>query len=318
MPKITTAEEPVGGLLNRSVNFLRQKRHSQARTGWASYWFVVPIIAVFVVLFLIPLIESVYYSFTDFNGYVAPSFVGFANYIAIWSDPSMLSALGFTLIFAISTTIIVTLLAIPLALAFNRKFFARSAVRSVFFFPAVPSVAILGLVWGFILNPLGSGALNSLISLIGLAPIPWTSNGVLAQVSVIIVAVWSATGWHAMLYLAYLQAIPTDIFEAADIDGASRWKKTRYLTIPLLTPAMAISQLLLLTGGLKVYDLPFTLTKGGPGFSTRTLTQSIIESGIAQGEYGKASALAVLFLIVVGLIVVAQLVFSQKIQDRYS
>ncbi|KQR54887.1 ABC transporter permease [Leifsonia sp. Leaf336] len=289
------------------------------REGYASYWFVVPILIVFVVLYLIPLAQSVYYSFTDYNGYVSsPSFVGFKNYLSIGSDPSMLAALGFTFGYALITTLVVTLFAIPLAMVLNRRFIGRGFVRSVFFFPAVPSVAILGLVWTFILSPLGSGVINSLIGHLGIAPIPWLSDETLAQFSVILVAVWAQTGWHAILYLAYLQSLPSDIFEAAKIDGANRWQEFRMLTLPLLMPAVSVSTLLLLTNGLKVYDLPFTLTKGGPGFATRTLTQSIIENGIAQSDVGKASALSVLFLLAVGLVIVVQLVISRRLQERYS
>ena len=264
--------------------------------------------------------QSLYFSFTDFNGYVSnPKFVGFANYVQLFKDPSMLSALGYTVFYAVSTTVLVTMTAIPLALTLNRKFLGLNFVRSAFFFPAVPSVAVLGLVWGFILNPLGSGVLNSLIhSLTGLGPIPWLSESSLAQLSTIAVTVWALTGWHAVLYLAYLQGIPADYYEVAKIDGASGWQSFRYITLPLLIPAMAVSQLLLMTNGLKVYDLPFTLTHGGPGFSTRTLTQSLIENGIAQARVGAASALAVLFLIVVGIVVLGQMAVSSALQRKYS
>lgn len=289
------------------------------RRNVEAYWFTLPIIAVFVVLFLIPMVQSFYYSLTDFNGYTSEmNFIGLENYVTIWNDSSMLSALGFTLLFAIVTTIATTALAIPLALVLNQKFLGRNAVRSIFFFPSVASIAILGLVWGFIFAPIGSGVINSVIGWFGVAPIPWLADPVLAQFSVIVVAIWAGTGWHAILYLAYLQSIPSEFYEAARIDGASRWQEFRHLTLPLLTPAISVSTLLLLTGGLKVYDLPFTLTKGGPGFATRTLTQSIIESGIAQSDVGKASALAVLFLLAVGLIIVAQLAVSRRLEARLS
>ena len=295
------------------------RRRLRSREGFAAYWFVLPIIVVFLVLYLIPMVQSIYYSLTDYNGYVSnPSFVGLKNYTSIWKDPSMLSALGFTLLYAVATTLVVTALAIPLALVLDRRFLGRNFVRAVFFFPAVPSVAVLGLVWGFILSPLGSGVINSIIGKFGVAPVPWLSGPALARFSVILVAVWAQVGWHAILYLAYLQSIPSDFFEAAKIDGAGRWQQFRYLTLPLLTPAISVSTLLLLTNGLKVYDLPFTLTHGGPGYATRTLTQSIIENGIAQSDLGRASALAVLFLIAVGLIVSAQLAVSRRLQGRYS
>ncbi len=287
--------------------------------GIESYLFTLPVIIVFVVLFAIPLAYSFYYSLTDFNGYSAEAnFVGFENYVTIWRDSSMLSALGFTLIFTVGTTAAITVLAIPLALILNQKFFGRNLVRSVFFFPSVVSVAILGLVWGFILAPLGTGVINSIIGWFGAQPVAWLAEPDLARISVIAVAVWSGTGWHAVLYLAYLQAIPGEYYEAASIDGATRWQQFRYMTLPLLLPAITVSQLLLLTGGLKVYDLPYTLTSGGPGFATRTLTQSIIENGIAQGEVGKASALSVVFFLAVGLVIVAQLGLSRRLEARFS
>lgn len=297
----------------------RSSRNARLRESFANGLFLVPVGVVFVVLYVIPMAQSFWFSLTDFNGYSDPSFVGFVNYGTIFSDPSMLQALIFTLTYAIATTVIVTALAIPLALVLNRKFFGRNVVRSIFFFPAVPSVAILGLVWGFILSPLGSGVLNSALKTIaGIAPVGWLSDSALAQMSVIGVAVWAQTGWHAILYLAYLQAIPQDYYEVARIDGASGLQTFRFITLPLLMPAISVSQLLLMTGGLKVYDLPFTLTAGGPGYSTRTLTQSLIDNGIAQSRVGEASALAVLFLIVVALVVVAQLGVARRVERRFS
>ncbi|MFJ4221872.1 carbohydrate ABC transporter permease [Curtobacterium luteum] len=317
MANATTTARPTTLRRVRTVPVLRS-RFRRSREGFAAYWFVLPIIVVFIVLYLVPMAQSLYWSFTSYDGYTTPKFTGLQNYARIFSDPSMLSALGFTLGYAIATTVFVTLFAIPLAMVLNRRFVGRAFVRSVFFFPAVPSVALLGLVWTFILSPLGSGVINSVIGKLGVPPVPWLSDETLAQLSVILVAVWAQTGWHAMLYLAYLQSLPSDIFEAAAIDGANRWQQFRSLTLPLLTPAITVSQLLLLTGGLKVYDLPFTLTHGGPGFATRTLTQAIIENGIAQSDIGKASALSVLFLVAVGLIIAGQLVISRRLEERYS
>jgi len=279
--------------------------------------FALPILAVFVFLYLWPLARTLYFSFTDYSGWSTDvNFVGLANYVRVFGDPAMLQGLAFTLLFAFATTVLITCLAIPLALLLNRAFIGRTFVRSMFFFPAVPSAAILGLVWGFILNPLGSGALNSLIGLFGGSPIPWLSDATLARVSLIAVAVWAQTGWHALLYLAYLQAIDSSYYEAAKIDGASNLQVFRSITLPLLAPAMSVSTLLLMTGGLRVFDMPFTLTGGGPGFATRTITQSIIQAGIARGDFGAASALSVMFLIAVGLLVFLQLRVARHLEDR--
>jgi len=282
--------------------------------------FLAPVGVVFVVLYVIPLVQSAYYSFTDANGYSpTEQWVGLHNYRALFRDSSMLSSLGFTLGYAVATTLVVTVLAIPLAVVLNREFAGKNLVRAVFFFPAVPSVAVLGLVWTFILNPLGSGVLNSVLhGLFDVGPVPWLSDNTLARLSVVAVSVWAQTGWHAILYLAYLQTIPGDYYEAATIDGASGWRSFRSITLPLLMPAMTVSQLLLLTNGLKVYDLPFTLTKGGPGFATRPITQSLIERGIAQARIGEASALAVLFLLVVAAVVAGQMFLTRRLEGRYS
>jgi multiple sugar transport system permease protein/raffinose/stachyose/melibiose transport system permease protein len=278
---------------------------------------LVPIVAVFIVLFVIPLAKTFYWSLTDFTGYsLDPSFVGLKNYQIILNDPSMLAGLAFTLLFTFGTTILITLIAIPLAVMLNQRFLARNAVRSVVFFPAIPSMAILGLVWTYILSPLESGVLNSALGHIGIGPLPWLADNTLARISVIAVAVWAGAGWHAILYLAYLQSIPVEYNEVAKIDGASPIRQFLHITLPLLTPAIVVSQFLLITNGLKVYDLPFTLTGGGPGFATRTITQSIITSGVAQGRYGLASALAVMFTIAVGVFALSQILISRTVERR--
>ncbi len=297
----------------RHSSFLQRMRYSAS-----TYVFYVPVLLVFVVLFAVPLAQSLYWSFTDFSiASPEPTYVGFENYSRIFNDSSMLAALTFTLMYTIGTTLVVTALAIPLAVVLNRPFWGRNFVRSVFFFPAIPSIAVLGLVWGFILSPLGSGVLNSLLKgIAGINAVPWLSDPLLAQLSVVFVGVWSQLGWHAILYLAYLQSIPEDLYEVATLDGASPRQQFFTITLPLLTPAITVSQLLLLTNGLKVYDLPFTLTKGGPGFSTFTITQSLIQRGIAQAQFGQASALAAVFMIIVGAVVLLQLLVSRRLEGR--
>lgn len=180
-----------------------------------------------------------------------------------------------------------------------------------------PAPVILGLVWRYILSPLESGVLNSLLASVGLPPVGWLAVDVLAKISVIAVGVWAATGWHAVLYTAYLQSIPQELYEVAKVDGASARQQFFSITLPLLTPAMVVSSFLLMTGGLKVFDLPYTLTNGGPGFATYTITQSIITTGVGQGRYGLASALAVIFTLAVAILSFAQLWLTRLIEKRY-
>lgn len=158
------------------------------------------------------------------------------------------------------------------------------------------------------------GAANSLLMSVGFDPVPWLADAWLARLSTVVVTVWEKTGWHAVLYLAYIQSIPKDFYESARIDGANAFARFRYLTLPLLVPAITVSQMLLLTGGLKVFDLPYTLTKGGPGFATTTISQVIIRRGLGEAKFGEASALAVVFMLMVLVVVVAQLVISRRLE----
>lgn len=282
--------------------------------------FLLPVLVVFVLLYAIPFGQSLYLSFTDSSAANRdPRFVGFENYSRIFNDSAMTSALFFTVLFTVATTVAITAIAIPLAVVLNTRLIGRNFVRSAFFFPAIPSIAVLGLVWGLILSPLGSGVLNSVLrTLLGVEAIPWLAESNLARFSVIMVGVWQSTGWHTLLYLAYLQSIPSDFYEAARVDGASRTRQFFSLTLPLLAPAMTVSWLLLLTGGLRVYELPFTLSGGGPGFATYTITQSILNRGVAEAEYGQASALALIFLLLSGAVVAAQMYYSRRLEGRTS
>ncbi len=291
--------------------------------GWkqvaANQAFLLPAIVVLVFLFVIPLGQTFWWSLTDFTGYSPDAnFIGLANYGTILRDPSMLAGLTFTLMFAVGTTVLITVIAIPLAVQLNKVFAGRNLVRSLWFFPAIPSMAILGLVWRYILSPLDSGVINSILVRLGLSSVGWLSVDALAQLSVIVVGVWAAAGWHAVLYTAYLQSIPAEYYEVAKIDGASGRQQFFGITLPLLTPAMVISTFLLMTGGLKVFDLPYTLTNGGPGFATYTITQSIIVSGVGQGRYGLASALAVMFTVAVGILSFSQLALTKYIERRFT
>ena len=307
--------------INRTfVNLKPPRRGGRDRSDRvASTWFAVPIILVFAVLTVVPMFFSIFWSFTDYSGYsTEPRVVGLSNYVKIFADPSLLAGLGFTLTFAVASTVVITLIAIPLAVALNSAFLGRDLARSLFFFLGVPSLAILGLVWKYILSPLKSGVVNSVLGSLGIDAVPWLSDSTLAVISVIIVAVWAGVGWHATLYLAFLQSVPVDLVEQAIVDGANGRQRFVHITLPQLIPAIGVSTFLLITGGLKVYELPFTLTGGGPGYATNTITQAIILKGVAQSDYGVGSALAVIFTIATLLIVLIQVSVLRLSTRRFS
>lgn len=281
--------------------------------------FLLPVLLIFVVVTVIPFFISIVYSFTDYSGYdfATSQWVGLSNYKTVFTDPTILEGLGFTLLYAIATTVMTTLIALPLALALNRKFIGHNIARSVFFFLSVPSMALLGLVWQYIVSSLESGALNTfLMKVFHVGPVPFLSDPNWAKACIIFIAVWASMGWHATLYLAYLQAIPADLYEQAQVDGANGWQQFVHITLPQMTPAISISVFMLLTSSLKVYDLPFTLTGGGPGYATYTVTQSIITTGIGSSRYGLGSALGVVFFICCIVLVALQQVITNLIERK--
>ncbi|WP_055106619.1 carbohydrate ABC transporter permease [Paenibacillus ihumii] len=280
--------------------------------------FLIPILIIYTLFTIYPLIRSFMLSLTNFNGYSTNyDFIGLKNYVRLFADNAIVSGISFTILFAVATTVLVTLLAIPLALVLDQNFFSKNVLRAVFFFPSIPSGLLLAFIWGFIFAPIPSGILNTFLrELFGMSAQPWLSDPVLAKISTIVVAVWATTGWHAVIYLAFLQSISKDFFEAAAIDGASKWQQIRYITIPLLAPAMTVSVLLLITNGLKVYEIPFALTNGGPGFETHTITQVIVLRGISEAQFGLASAISVIFFLIVLVIGFVQFNLMQKREER--
>lgn len=299
-------------------DYIHRKRMRGLREDLTSFWFLLPILAVFVILFAVPLVQTALYSVTDFNGYsMNMHYVGWSNYRSVFSDSSTMQGLMFTIVYALAQTLLVTVFAIPLAVTLNRRFWGRNFARSLFFFFSVPSLAIMGMVWKYIFSPMKSGVINTVLGVFGLGPLPWLSNSTLARCCVIFIAVWAQFGWHATLYLAFLQSIPGDLYEQATVDGANRRQQFVHITLPQLIPGIVTSSFLLMSGGLKVYDLPYTMTKGGPGYSTYTVTQSIIQQGIGQSQYGLGSALAVLFTLATALVVFAQMGVAGLISRRF-
>lgn len=316
---MSETSEAVRALPPLSEEMYRKRRRRRGfMEDLTSFWFLLPIIAVFVVLSLVPMIQTVYFSFTDFDGYsMDMDWVGLDNYIRAFSDSSTLQGLGFTVLYAVVVTLGVTALAIPLAVVLNKKFVGCNFVRSVFFFFSVPSLAIMGMVWQYIFSPLDHGVVNTVLNFFGIESMSWLSDSGLAKFCVIFVGIWAQIGWHATLYLAFLQSIPADLYEQATVDGANSIQKFVHITLPQLTPGIVTSTFLLMSGGLKVYDLPYTLTGGGPGYSTYTVTQSIIQQGIGQSQYGLGSALAVLFFIATAIVMFLQIGISNLVQRRF-
>lgn len=278
--------------------------------------FLIPALVGYTIFAIYPLLNSFTYAFTDWDGLHAASFVGFENFKTAFKDKTMRDAIVNTLIYSLSVPLFITMLAIPLACILNKNIRGRNFYRASFFFTSVPSALIMGYLWSYMLNPTRRGLINSFLNFFGVDPILWTAKPALALASVIFVAVWAGLGYHACIYLANLQTIPKEYYEASDIDGASGFQKFRRITFPMLAPSMTISLLLLITGSLKVYDLPLALTNGGPGTATTMITQVIMARGVAEKQYGKATALSVIFFAIIFVITVVQLKITKRREEK--
>lgn len=281
--------------------------------------FVLPAFLIYTTITIIPIVTTFFYSFTNFDGLSKNfKFIGLQNYIKIFSTNNVITSFKNSIIYGLATPIIVTVLAIPLALILNSTMKTRNFQRAVFFFPSVISALFLGYIWNFILSPSSLGLVNSVLISLGFHKQLLLSDPNMAMVFLILVTIWCVTGWHACIYLANIQMIDKTYYEAAEIDGANGFQKFIYITFPMLAPAMTVSVMLLLTSNLKAFDLPFALTGGGPGYATTMITQTIILEGINSNRVGFASAMSMLFFIIISIISIFQVRTMGKREERLS
>lgn len=276
--------------------------------------FVLPAFVVYTILTVIPLVQTLGLSFTNWDGGSLNNleFIGSYNFRNLFEDRGMKSALLNTCFYSIVFPVMVTVCAIPLSLVLNSKMKTRNLQRAIFFFPSVPSAIIVGYLWMYILAPTNTGILNKMLGIFGVKPVLWLADPGLAMFSIIMVGLWSAVGWHACIYLAQLQSIPLEYYEAATVDGATPLQKFRFITFPMLSSAMTVSVMLLLVNALKTFDLPFALTKGGPGTATTMISQTIIKVGFVEKNYGKATAMSALFFVFIAVVSVVQLKLMKR------
>lgn len=285
-----------------SVAWQQQRRLRTIRSTVSEplNWIVWVGILLYILLSIFSLFLAFYYSLTDYNLlYASSEYVGLNNYVELAQDPDFLSSLKITLIISLSVTLSVNTLGLLIALMLNRRGRYFAFLRTMFFIPQVLSAVIVSFIWKIILTD--RGLLNSILGQIGLieSPIHWLGLPNLALFSVGMVVTWQLLGFCAVIYLASLQGVPSDLLEAASIDGASPWQRFWHVTWPLIAPGVTINLVLILIIVFKLYDQVAVLTGGGPAGRTETLSYYIIRIGFVMNRTGYASALAVvLFLII--------------------
>lgn len=264
------------------------------------YWFILPAAVIFLTLFVLPTITSFYFSLTYWDPFEA-RFAGWDNYIQIFSEPFLLRGVVNTLVFAVLTSGLKTVLGLLLAVLLTSGIRGQSVLRSVVFFPVLVSTIGVGILFQELMHPT-DGAINVALATIGIDGPGWLTNPSLALFSVAMVDVWRGVGLATLIYIAGLATIGEEYYEAARIDGATRVQQFFRVTVPLVRPATTTVILLSLIGGLRLFDLIWAMTRGGPGFSSDVLA-SIIYKQYQAGFWGLSTAGNVVLLILIILIV---------------
>lgn len=262
--------------------------------------FTLPAVVMVILAMYIPFVMSGYYSLTEWNGISRnPVFIGLENFKTIFSSgsPEFIRALIFTFKYSALFILFSNVLALALAVALTQRFRLANFLRGVFFVPYIMSMTIVGFIWKFIFTQ-GFEKLYEITGW-GFWNYSWLGDGGLAFYSLVLVGVWQSLGFYIVLYIAGLQAIPTDILEAASIDGASAGKRFFSVVLPMLGPSITTCIFMSLTNSLKVFDIILALTKGGPGGATYSATLDIYREAFQNNNYGLGSAKAIVFFVIV-------------------
>ncbi len=262
-------------------------------------YFTWAMLALYLVFFVVPGLMGIFYSFTDWNSYSHEiNFVAFDNFKKLFSlEENYLGFIKNTLNFTLSTVILKTVLGLACALILNEGIRMKGFHRVMLFMPSILPMLVVGLIFKSILNP-ATGLLNESLRLVGLDFLAqkWLVDVHWAFKSIIGVDTWKGVGYIMIILLAGLQSISRTYYEAADIDGANAWMKLRFITIPLLMPALTVTTVLNLLHGLKVFEAVYVLTNGGPGYATDVLYTAIFKE-FSMGRYGMGTALSSLLFL---------------------
>ncbi len=295
------------GTPTRVTDQVQARRPFYWRRELTAWTFLLPLLIVFVLFLLVPILLGFRLSF--FNASLVGSglsqFVGLANYAEALSDPNFWGAVWNTIIFTIISTPILIVLSLVLAVMVNSVRRFQWVYRIAFFAPYTLSITVMVLIWNWLYQP-GYGLINSVLTSLGLPSVNWLSQVGVAMASIIIITVWWTFGFNFLLYLAGLQQISKDMYEASALDGAGWWAQVRYIIIPLLRRQTVLVLILQVIASLQLFGQSYLLTGGGPNFSTRSAIEYIYDSGFTNFRVGYASAMSYLFFIIILLVSLIQ------------
>ena len=276
-------------------------RYSALSPSWL---FAVPALVVYAAIVLYPSIAGVVYAFTDWSGIGDDmSFVGLSNFVTMFGDEQAMGSIGNTLLLTVAIVVVQNGVGLLLALGVHARLKSRALLRVIFFAPVVVSPVMVAFLWKYIYNPDPSAGLNGLLHL----DVDWLGDPSVALWSIAGTVVWQYAGYSMVIFLAGLEGIPRELHEAAMIDGAGTVARFRYVTWPLLAPALTINLMLSTIGGLKLFDQVFAATNGGPGYATETLSTVLYKQAFVFGKFGYSTAIALVLALFVAAVSMVQL-----------
>jgi len=265
---------------------------------------VFPAFILLLVFVVIPIISTLVYGFTDWDGYSKQfNFVGLENYISIFKDKYALIAIKNTWYFAIVSLVISNILGLITALILDSDIRGRNIARTIIFIPSIICSIIGGFIWSYIYEP-NNGFLNTALRLVGLEMLErnWLGDPSIVVFSIVVVHIWLTTGIKMVIYLAGLQTIPVDLIESSYIEGTNSIQRFRYIIWPLLAHALTINVMIALIWGLQEFSLVYVMTGGGPAFMSNTIVTYVYQIGFKSGNYGLGSAFLLIMIIMIFLV----------------
>lgn len=262
----------------------------------------------------LPLIKGFYYGLTNYRGYGDYDFVGLRNFIDLFGNARVGKSYLFTFKYAVVMTILVNVVSLILALGLNRNIRGKSALRGIYFVPNILGGLVVGYIFSFIFT--------YILPAIGeMTGIGFLQNSLLASkstawIAIVIVGAWQGIAMNTIIYISGLQTVPSDVYEAGMLDGASGWKKFWHLTFPLIIPFLTINMVLCMKNAMMVFDQIMSLTKGGPSQSTESISFLIYNNGMSGGQFGFQSANAFVFFVVIVVISLLQMKFLNKKEEQ--
>lgn len=297
----------------------RKGMSKELRETLVAYSFIAPNFIGFCVFTLLPVLAMFVLAFMEWDGVHTPTFVALDNFIRMASDPNFKAAFWHTIVYVLGTVPLTLVCALALAILLNQKIFGRNFFRTVSFFPYVASLVAVAAVWNMLFNP-SMGPVNQILAGLGVENLPkWAAGKDTAMLTVILFSVWKNTGYYMIIFLAGLQGMNPELYEASSLDGANKWQQFWNVTLPQLAPTTFFVTIMVMIQSFKVYNEIYMITQGGPGTSTLVLVYQIYnEAFVGTPEYGYSSALSVVLFLMVLVVTIVQFKGGQdNTQTKY-